>query len=198
MSYTYKVQNNLRFYCNDTLISTNKIPNNVYLEALQYYRKFSYVMTYFSTLPNEIREMLLYNVDLETLQLLTNNKLFSEFEFINNTKFWENLLLMDVCRNIPENCQCPKNTYLNVMSEMTEIFVKKYRCENMTLKISSMFFTLLGRDFILHPSYELLIEKILVLYPELWRKALLLDCIREYTTVTFVENFLALNSNKDL
>ena len=97
MSYVFKIVNdNLRFYQNNALIPTCQVPQNIYLDALKQYQLAMSPRHYFAALPNELKEMLLFTVDLDALDILTNHLLFPEFKAVTDSKFWRKLLLADV------------------------------------------------------------------------------------------------------
>lgn len=192
MTYSVKNVNEfLRFYCDGELIQPLKIPRLTYFHLLGKYSKMKNIHLYFSTLPYELRQQLLFHVNLETLDLLTDE--FHEFSSVADHKFWRELLLTDVCRNLKTDIIYDKNDYMRPM-----LFVKEYhrmmRCCAYKYYYDEYELTVIMKSINFTP--ELLIEQLLIFYPKVWNTHLLESFVTSTTTIDFLENFVALSSNE--
>ena len=187
MSYSFRIDNNrLRFYIDNVSIPANQIPRNIYLELLTKYSKLKQSSYYYQVLPNELKQMLLSVVDLDTLDLLTEK--IAEFRNVADDKFWRKMLLSDVCRELNDTGEYSKCHYMYAMNMMLELY------RDMT------YYSDVGWNweaFIKCSVFpELLIEQILALYPQFWKYELLKEFINKDTTIIFWENFIALNPDE--
>lgn len=187
MSYSIKISHDRpRFYCDNELIEPHKIPRLTYIELLSKYKVSCNYRLYFSVIPIELRELLLQHVDLDTLDLLTDE--FNDFKAVANEKFWKKMLLLDVYRKLDESRSYNKNNYMYPMKFVREFHQKMRSVDHWKLDIRGII-----KDSLLVP--ELLIEQLLTFYPEYWAQDLFHAFINYNTTIEFVENFIELAPN---
>ena len=187
MSYSVKIRHDRpRFYCDDELIEPHKIPRLTYIDLLNKYKVAQTYQLYFAVLPIELRELLLQHVDLDTLDLLTDE--FNDFKSVADKKFWRKMLLIDVCRKLDENTLYNRDNYIHPMK-----FVRDFHQKMRSINYREADIIGIIKDSWLIP--ELLIEQLLTLYPEHWQKNLLFGFTNHITTIDFIENFIELAPN---
>lgn len=193
MTYSFKLNNNrLRFYLDDTSVNVNQIPRDIYLQLLNDYRIYQSKkqMYYYQVLPKELKQALLSNVDLDTLDMLTAK--ISDFRTAADIKFWEKMLLTDICRKIPDVIHNNlKDVYFDAMRLMEMLHRDiLFHGENVKLDIQPF------KRCVILP--ELLLEQIFALCPRFWAAEYLKEFVDCGATVEFFENFMALDPDKNI